>query len=187
VRTWTPSGAIRSSRAIPSGTGATPGNVASIAHGPHVPPQPSSAQIAAGQLGVHAAAWHAPAAQPNEHLEGKVSNSQTPALHVPGGRDDRSVVASRQRGGGAIAQLQSASGGASIGAASGAASLAASLGGISWDRDPHAPSARARATIAEQDLPPECIAADHISFAIEQSRGRSARGVISTTAMGAPR
>ena len=76
---------------------------------------------------------------------------------------------------------------ASIGAASGAASLAASLGGISWDRDPHAPSARARATIAEQDLPPECIAADHISFAIEQSRGRSARGVISTTAMGAPR
>src|SRR5262245_14547688 len=80
VATWTPSGATRRLRPIPSGTGVTPGYVVSIAHGPHVPPQPSSAQTWAGQFGVHAAAWQAPLAQPNGHVDVNVSNAQVPAL-----------------------------------------------------------------------------------------------------------
>jgi hypothetical protein len=153
---------------MPSCTGVTPGTVVSTGHGPHEPPQPSSLHACVGHAGTHAAGWHAPSAQPNAHGDEDVSNVH--ALwwtQVPGARDVTSVVASAQRGAGAIAHVQSASAGTSgpsIAAPVAASVIAASTGGSidpsagAWGaREEHATNASAMAT-APPDLPPACIA-----------------------------
>src|SRR6185295_17265766 len=124
-------------------------------HGPHAPPQPSSAQTCAPQVGVHATGWQAPAAQPYGQRVANSSNAHTPALQVPGARDDSSVCASRQRAAGATLQVQSASGGAS--GATAASSTEPSTGPC-VARDEHATTASAIMAIAGQHLPPGCIA-----------------------------